>query len=111
MEYHNVPAKIYQVPYYSIESDAPERPREYAGLVYHLKGGTGISVLEEFQSTVPAGTSTGGSKLSNAGVYGWEYAGLPPSVKEVKRWLAENKEESVTAKKKSSQVCLNLINQ
>lgn len=45
LELYSIPAKIYQVPYYSIESDAPERPREYAGLVYDLRGGVGISYL------------------------------------------------------------------
>ncbi|GAW03632.1 DNA polymerase zeta catalytic subunit [Lentinula edodes] len=31
-------SRIYRAPYYSNEKDAPLRPREYAGLVYNLKG-------------------------------------------------------------------------
>ncbi|EKM61040.1 uncharacterized protein PHACADRAFT_204189 [Phanerochaete carnosa HHB-10118-sp] len=72
-----VPAKVYQDPFYSNEEDAPEHAREYAGLVYNLKGGTGISALEEWAGHEP---SSGLRKLDNTGVYGWEYASVPPSI-------------------------------
>ncbi len=107
MDYYGIPSKVYQNPYYSIESDAPERPREYAGLVFHLKGGTGVSVLEDFQTGVAPEPSTSGHVLSGAGVHGWEYASLPPSVKEVRKWLMKHKDIPTAAKpKKSSQVRL-----
>lgn len=107
MNYYGIPSKVYQNPYYSIESDAPERPREYAGLVFHLKGGIGVSVLEDFQSGVVSEPSTSGQVLSGVGVHGWEYASLPPSVREVRKWLARHKENFDLAKpKKSSQARL-----
>ncbi len=79
---HNIPSKIYRTPYYSKEIDAPERPREYAGLVYHLKGGEGIKNLPAWE---PIGSE---NSLVEAGdVQGWEYAGHPPSVASVRAWL------------------------
>ncbi|KDQ63750.1 hypothetical protein JAAARDRAFT_53942 [Jaapia argillacea MUCL 33604] len=86
-----VPSKVYRDPYYSRESDAPDKPREYAGLVYHLKGGSGMAVLEEWETNAPAFPECGGT--ATGAVCGWEYAGSPPSVREVERWLkleAEN---------------------
>ncbi|KAF8760940.1 DNA polymerase [Rhizoctonia solani] len=56
--------KIYRAPYYSNEDDLPERPMRYAGRVYHIR------VLRN----VPE-------------ITGWEYAGVPPSSKVVKKWL------------------------
>ncbi|SJL04429.1 related to DNA polymerase zeta, catalytic subunit [Armillaria ostoyae] len=79
---HNIPSKIYRTPYYSKGIDAPERPREYAGLVYHLKGGEGIKNLPAWE---PIGSE---NSLVEAGdVQGWEYAGHPPSVASVRAWL------------------------
>ncbi|CAL1695850.1 unnamed protein product [Somion occarium] len=101
-----LPSKIYRHPYYSVESDAPEHPREYAGLVYNLQGGEGIATLEEWvpsadQETtdiVPRQTQLGGPE---ANIWGWEYASVPPSVKEVRRWLgAEGAALSIKAKPK-----------
>jgi DNA polymerase zeta len=89
---YGIPSKIYTSPWYSREDDAPELPREYAGLVFQLKGGNGIRTLEEWQSSgVPrllGDASVTGSKLVRAG--GWEYAGAPPSVKEIRKWLRNN---------------------
>lgn len=91
---YNIPSKIYTNPYYSRSSDAPERPREYAGLVFHLKGGDGLDTLEEW--TVQSNESawyTGGdesdqaARLDATGVSGWEYANCPPSPRQVRRWL------------------------
>lgn len=105
-DHYNVPGKIYQAPYYSNESDAPERPREYAGLVFDLKGGTGIANLEEWKSEEGPGLdmrSMGGP----SGVCGWEYASLPPGLSEVRKWLKENKAVTLQKKERSSQVsCL-----
>ena len=105
---YNMPTKIYQAPHYSIESDAPERPREYAGLVYHLKGGTGIAILDEWENepAMPRLPWQSG-KLSNRCIHGWEYAGVPPSVRQVKVWLKENRAwNAVNKRKGASQVRL-----
>ncbi|PSS37734.1 hypothetical protein PHLCEN_2v427 [Hermanssonia centrifuga] len=105
LQAHGIPTKIYQDPWYSIESDAPEHPREYAGLVYHLKGGTGTSILKEWSSTED--TTQKDIKLHPDGISGWEYASAPPSTKEVRRWLEFNKLPSPVRKpKKPSQARL-----
>ncbi|KAI0335271.1 hypothetical protein GY45DRAFT_1240755 [Cubamyces sp. BRFM 1775] len=86
-----IPSKVYCDPYYSKESDAPERPREYAGLVFHLKGGDGIANLEEWKVTEGQSSlfSRSSATLDPTGVHGWEYAGVPPSVRQVRKWLRE----------------------
>ncbi|KAI0639404.1 hypothetical protein C8Q77DRAFT_1204904 [Trametes polyzona] len=86
-----IPSKVYRDPWYSKESDAPERPREYAGLVFHLKGGEGIATLEEWKTDegTPSDTGQPCRQLDPTGVGGWEYASVPPSVKQVKKWLKE----------------------
>lgn len=97
LEDHGQPSKIYRNPWYSKASDAPERPREYAGLVYHLKGGTGLGILDEWEDSI--GTGEDDAKLrvqsSTLGLAaqsfdGWEYAGLPPGHRQVAKWVAEN---------------------
>ncbi len=105
LQAHGIPTKIYQDPWYSIESDAPEHPREYAGLVYHLKGGTGTSILKEWSSTED--TTQKDIKLHPDGISGWEYASAPPSAKAVRRWLEFNQLPSPVHKpKKPSQARL-----
>ncbi|KAI0361627.1 hypothetical protein OH77DRAFT_1546215 [Trametes cingulata] len=92
-EQYGIPSKIYRDPYYSKESDAPERPREYAGLVFHLKGGDGVATLEEWKNDESAPSVTGHPPQPlaglGAGVGGWEYASTPPSVRQVRKWLKE----------------------
>ena len=82
--------KIYQAPYYSNDSDIPEIPKEFAGLVYRLKGGQGIATLDEW-STEKASDIINSPDVSHhlngTGIGGWEYAGHPPSVKEVRLFL------------------------
>jgi hypothetical protein len=100
---YDIPSKIYKAPYYSLESDAPTRPREYAGLVFDLKGGTGIANLEDWvnqsdnDSDVPCGRGT-------LDVYGWEYASLPPSRGQTRKWLSKNTADREEELKNSSQV-------
>ncbi|KAI0825134.1 hypothetical protein BC628DRAFT_1321043 [Trametes gibbosa] len=87
----NIPNKVYRDPYYSKESDAPERPREYAGLVFHLKGGDGIAILEDWKDgeCTSSVTDQRPRELDATGVGGWEYASMPPSMKQVRKWLKE----------------------
>lgn len=100
-----VPAKVYQDPFYSNGEDVPEHAREYAGLVYNLKGGTGIGHLEDWVGHKPSGG--GMRKLDNTGVYGWEYASAPPSVKQTRLWLETHQHDEAESKpKNSSQVRL-----
>lgn len=82
---YGLPSKIYCAPHYSNGTDAPEKPREYAGMLYHLRGGDGLDVLENWNGEV--GALPRPPKLDPYNVWGWEYASSPPSVREVKSWL------------------------
>lgn len=92
-----LPNKIYQDPHYSRAKDVPERPWEFAGLVYRLKKGDGLSALEEWEpisTTAPLAKNASTEdrnmfqdRFDRTGVGGWEYASTPPSVREVRRWL------------------------
>lgn len=82
----NIPNKIYQAPHYSRSCDIPERPQEYAGVLYHLQAGQGICGLQhwdELQETVSHEL-----EFDPTEVGGWEYASGPPSMREVKHWIA-----------------------
>ncbi|KAG8995718.1 DNA polymerase zeta [Tulasnella sp. JGI-2019a] len=109
---------LYRDPYYSNVVDAPKRPLEYAGRLFHLKGGTGVGSLEDWavmddwwddaedpseavKKVSPSKrafhTSTepkpGRYPLIGRGVAGWEYAGGvqagPPSRHDLVKWLKE----------------------
>lgn len=109
-----IPSKIYRDPYYSEKSDAPERPREYAGLVFHLKGGDGVANLEVWKEDESAPSMVTGHRAQEfdaTGVSGWEYASTPPSAKQAQKWLKEQASrpnERSTRTKDSSQVLHNL---
>src|SRR5882762_1857012 len=95
LDEHAIPNKIYRDAYYSNENDAPDKPREHAGLLYHLKGGEGLSSLQEWSGEYHTGLSdakarTKGKVTARDGYMvtgGWEYASCPPSCKEVLKWL------------------------
>ncbi|KAG1783945.1 hypothetical protein EV702DRAFT_958561 [Suillus placidus] len=92
IETYGVPRRVYRNPYYSKRADAPEHPREYAGLLYHLKGGEGLDTLDQWKSH-GSQLHTGRNARRLKGTYlswGWEYAALPPSKTKVKKWLKEN---------------------
>ncbi|GBE80756.1 DNA polymerase zeta catalytic subunit [Sparassis crispa] len=109
---HNLQSKVYRDPYYSLVSDTPERPREYAGLVFNLKGGDGLTILEDWvpdldsPASEDAVASRQTTKLDPTGVTGWEYTGFPPSIKQVRRWLhgQENTQAVDTRVKQPSQI-------
>jgi DNA polymerase zeta len=95
----SIPNKIYRDAYYSNESDAPDKPREYAGLLYNLNGGEGLGTLDEWAgghlsvTTSNANARTKGKAITRCGHTasgGWEYASVPPSRREVKKWLTAN---------------------
>jgi DNA polymerase zeta len=111
---YGIPNKIYRDPYYSKEIDAPEKPREYAGLLYYLKGGEGIRVLQDWDcpsfSKAPGNCFDLSPKsISPANIYGWEFASCAPSVTESKKWLMSDAGKVVPNKERSrkrSQVSL-----
>ncbi len=90
---YNIPNRIYRSPYYSHFDDAPSRPREYASLVYRLKGGDGLDTLSVWENYASLAHDIGfapGKTFDPSGIGGWEYAGFPPNKKVVQRWLLEN---------------------
>lgn len=103
-----LPSKIYKPPFYSNEDDAPEQPKEFSGLVYHLRG-EGTSLLEgfAFPFTGMAGEHDKDKLLFHA-CTGWEYASLPPSRKVIKNWLQHqgHLKQEMSAKMLHSQVWL-----
>jgi DNA polymerase zeta len=107
LEIHKLPTKLYQSPFYSNEADTPERSREFAGLVYYLKG-RGISSLEEFETASGSQESPIPQRLRFELQLGWEYAAVPPSGKFIRRWLQhEKKSKNRLSGRKGfrSQVC------
>jgi DNA polymerase zeta len=108
LESHGLPSKIYQDPHYSRAKDVPERPWEFAGLVYRLQKGDGLSALEEWEpsSTIAPLARNASAEARNVfqdrfdrtGVGGWEYASTPPSVREVRWWLTSTSQARVCEK-------------
>lgn len=83
-----LPTRTYRPPFYSNEADVPDRPREFAGLIYHLKGGKGIAPLEEFLASLEDSASQPPHyNLQFEAQLGWEYAAQPPSRKTIRHWL------------------------
>ena len=100
----DIPDKIYQAPYYSLDDDVPTRAREYAGIIFALKGGTGVNNLEEWVSTTHEEVLEITHSPGYEDVCGWEYAALPPSLKEVRKWIAKNGDLGIEQRRKPSQV-------
>lgn len=108
LESRGLPSKIYQDPHYSRANDVPERPWEFAGLVYRLKKGDGLSALDEWEpssTTAPPVKNASAEdrnmfqdRFDRTGVGGWEYASTPPSVREVRRWLTSTTQARVREK-------------
>ncbi|TRM66323.1 hypothetical protein BD626DRAFT_613855 [Schizophyllum amplum] len=101
-----IPCKVYRAPFYSKETDGPERPREFAGLVYHLKGGNGLATLSEWDTGLPdegkaLSSPTASKRLIQEDVWGWEYAGVPPSPRTCRQWLRSTAAVSGPGRSKS----------
>jgi DNA polymerase zeta len=91
MELNGIPSKIYRPPFHSNDSDVPERPREYGGLLHPLKGNhESLKYLDDWEEHDSYPSPTKGVITGSAVPYatGWEYSGSPPSVKQVRKYLA-----------------------
>ena len=91
---------IYQDAYYSNESDVPDRPREYAGREFRLRGDT-VLYLPDFDPAVDATTpaaplekykydETLKKQRRACKLRSWEIGDLPPSRREVEEWMARH---------------------
>ena len=119
---HGIPNKLYQEVYYSKECDAPDHAKEYAGILFRIRGGTGLSALDEWgeegKALIPGllKRKKGPLRLPRIiGIEGWEYNGCPPSLREIRSWLLENPAPTEKGKRKviwTSQVsyqCLYIV--
>lgn len=101
MDISGIYDKIYRHAFYSNDNDIPERPREYGGVSYHLKGNEeSLENLDDWkeQDIYPpplVDTFTGSSTTYSSG---WEYSGSPPSVRQVKNYL-DSKQGRIPSKK------------
>jgi DNA polymerase zeta len=100
VESSGIPPKIYRQPFYSNTNDVPEKPREYGGILYRVKGNEEslqhLDDWEEHDALPPTNTFI---SLSLPYSGGWEYGGAsPPSVRQIKRYLA-SEEANVPRKK------------
>ncbi|KAL4953607.1 hypothetical protein BDW69DRAFT_153369 [Aspergillus filifer] len=101
------PSVIYQKAYYSIDSDVPDRPRDYAGREFRLEG-SGIRFLHDFDPTgLPAMIEEQeiapkerrdwqevDRQLREASTAKfWEFAPTPPSRSEVIAWFKDQKRQ------------------
>ena len=94
---HGIPNKVYQEVYYSKEADVPDQAKEYAGILFRIRGGTGISALEEWggedKISIPGllQRKKGPFRLPKiVGIEGWEYNQSPPPGREIRSWLLED---------------------
>ena len=106
---HGIPNKVYQEVYYSKEADAPDHAKEYAGILFRIRGGTGLSTLEEWDGEDETPTpgllkrQKGPLRLPRiVGVRGWEYNRCPPSRREIQSWLIENPIPTEKTKRKAT---------
>lgn len=112
---YGIPDKVYQEVYYSKEADAPDRLKEYAGILFRIRGGTGLSALEkwEVEGEPPVSGLLERQKVplqlpGIVGIEGWEYSRCPPSRREIQSWLVENPIHTETAKRKTT--CASQVN-
>ena len=104
---HGIPNKLYQEVYYSKECDAPDHAKEYAGILFRIRGGTGLSALDEWgeegKTLIPGllKRKKGPLRLPRIiGIEGWEYNRCPPSHREIRSWLLENPASTEKGKRK-----------
>ena len=106
---HGIPDKVYQEVHYSREADAPDSAKEYAGVLFRIRGGTGLSALDEWDgednNSVPGlyKRKKGPFRLPKViGTKGWEYSQCPPSRKKIRSWLLEDPMQTKAAERKGT---------
>lgn len=106
---HEIPNKVYQEVYYSKEADAPDHAKEYGGILFRIRGGTGLSGLDEwdgeYRTSIPGllKREKGPCQLPKVvGIEGWEYNQYPPSRREIRSWLLEVPIQTGTRERKGT---------
>lgn len=122
LETLGIPYMVYKDPYYSNLEDVPEQGWEFGGLYFELQGGDGYGPREEWhENGVVDEVAQDHPEVVNASlsaqifkevmdvkdVPGWEFSGIPPSRRQVIKWVADlrDRESSQKRKRKKSQVC------
>ncbi|GIC86614.1 DNA-directed DNA polymerase zeta catalytic subunit REV3 [Aspergillus udagawae] len=111
---HGCPSVIYQKAYYSDDKDVPDRPRDYAGRVSRLEGGS-IHYLPDFDPSGRSPAMLGEPASMSRDRYQqeqidqhlrvsstsrvWEFAPVPPSRAEVLEWFDKEQSERQTQPK------------
>ena len=109
----SMPTILHQDPYYSIEDDVPERPREYAGKESRI-GSKTLTFLPNFNASGLSSATAGGctaivrdkqmedlsfSRRRHAcDLRVWEFKECPPSVAEVRKYIFQNRENYINKK-------------
>ncbi|KAJ6575123.1 hypothetical protein B0H19DRAFT_1127258 [Mycena capillaripes] len=100
VEAAGIPRKIYRQPFYSDSNDTPDKPREYGGFLYRVKGNEdALQHLDDWEEHDALPATNAFASLSLPYSSGWEYGGgSPPSVRQIKKYLA-SEETRVPSKK------------
>jgi hypothetical protein len=94
MEARKQPRVIYEDPFFSIPSDIP-KDKEYGGRFFALKDHTikNLPPFHHWGKSMARAEVSGPSLERRTTCSTWEYARRPPTVNEMRRWLAEQRNE------------------
>ena len=74
-----------------MSDDVPDIPREYGGIVYDIKDSNSLDTLEDWNSDFHVDKTGVTTQVTiSASCFGWEYAGYPPNVSQIRGWLRVN---------------------
>lgn len=108
-----IPSVVYKEPFYSRATDAPNRPKEYGGLTFHIQGGTGVGSLPDWagdhhgavdDTPAKARKRSLRPRLEGTGVFGWEFAAVPPGRRDAERWMRETRNEALLRKQREARL-------
>jgi hypothetical protein len=96
---------VYLDPFYSLPADVPTRAKEYGVRSFKLKGNTikFMPPFEHWKGRAPVIATAGGTPH---GIRSWRVAEMPPTAREAREWLKEDKARGGVdaAKERASQV-------
>ncbi|KAJ7103524.1 hypothetical protein B0H15DRAFT_919277 [Mycena belliarum] len=92
-ELDGIAPKIYRPAFYSDDADAPGRPLEYGGVLRYPKGNEeSLNNLDDWEQYDRSLLSPKAAFIESTMPYscGWEFSRSPPSVRQVKKYLASD---------------------